>query len=337
MRPAPRKNAAEIIDCTLSDGSHAVDHRFSARTIRTVLTGLEAAGVRFIELGHGHGLNAAEALGLPAEVSDEECFAIARESLDRAAWGMVCLPGVATAAHLRAAADAGMRFVRVGVDITEIERAAEYVELAKGLGLVTFTNLLKAPMLDTSGITTVVKQCVQYGADAVCLEDSAGGLLADDVAELCDQIRQSVDTALGFHAHDNMGMANANTLAAVNGGAAFVDTTLDGIGRGAGNASTETTAAVLRKIGAGLDYDFSGLARLSEREIRPLPRHRDDRSYELAGALTQTHPSHFALIRECAAELNVGEAELMAAVAKLDRVRPTREMVMDAGESLARG
>lgn len=327
--------AVEILDCTLRDGSYAVDFQFTEETIANVLAGVEAAGIRFIELGHGLGLNAAEALSKPTLVSDERCFAIAAETLRTANWGMFCIPGVAGLDHLRRAVDAGMRFVRVGVDISDVTPAEEFVELAKDLGLTTFTNLMKTNVLNIDGVTDAVQRCVKYGSDGVYLVDSVGGYLPSDVVELFGAVRQSVDVPLGFHGHDNLGLANANALAAVTGGATFVDTTLDGIGRGAGNTVTEAFAAILRSRGGGAEYDYRALGQLSEAVVRPLSRLHDDRTYQLVGGLTRTHSSFFPLITRCADATDVDVFELMAAVADIERVNPTEELVLGAAAALA--
>lgn len=341
MTDIPRKtvtrtglDAVEILDCTLRDGSYSVGFQFTEETIRKVLTGLEMSGVRLIELGHGLGLNAANALSKPTLVPDERCFELAVDSLRTAEWGMFCIPGVAEISHLKQAAAGGMRFVRVGVDITHVTRARQFIEVARELGLRTFCNLMKTNVLDADGITSAAREAAAYGADAVYLVDSVGGLLPSEVTELFQRVGRSVGVPLGIHGHDNLGLANANALAAANGGARYVDTTLDGIGRGAGNTVTEAFAAILRSQSAGTAYDYQGLARLSETVVRPIPRLHDDRIYQVVGGLTQTHSSFFPMITRCAEAKGVDVFELMAALADIERVNPTEELAMELAESL---
>jgi 4-hydroxy 2-oxovalerate aldolase len=330
-----RSATVEILDCTLRDGSYAVDFQFTENTIKSVLAGLEASGVRFIELGHGLGLNAAVRTPYPALVSDTQCFGIAAETLASASWGMFCIPGIAELDHLRRAVGAGMRFVRVGVDISDVTPAEAFIALAKELGVTAFANLMKTNVLGVDGATDAVRQCVEYGADTVYLVDSVGGYLPSDVTELFEKVGQSVAIPLGFHGHDNLSLANANSLAAAGSGARFVDSTLDGIGRGAGNAVTETFAATLHAQGDRGAYDFRALSELSESVIRPLERLHDDRTYQLVGGITRTHSSFFPLISRCAAIANVDVFELMAAVADIDRVNPAEKTVLDAAAAMA--
>ncbi|MGP3925977.1 hypothetical protein [Streptomyces sp. 8N616] len=328
-------DAVEILDCTLRDGSYSVGFQFTEETIRRVLTGLENSGIRIIELGHGLGLNAAEALSKPTLVSDERCFEIAVDSLRAADWGMFCIPGVAELSHLKRAIAGGMRLVRVGVDITDVAPAEEFIKLAKESGLKTFANLMKTNVLDIEGVASAVRQCAAYGADSVYLVDSVGGYLPSEVTELFGRVGQSVGVPLGFHGHDNLGLANANALAATHGGARYIDATLDGIGRGAGNTVTEVFATILHSQTPDTEYDYQALARLSETVVRPLSRLHDDRTYQVVGGLTQTHSSFFPLITKCAEAQGVDVFELMAAVADVERVKPTEELTMGIAATLA--
>ncbi|MEU8774471.1 hypothetical protein [Streptomyces sp. NPDC048606] len=334
--PADRSTAAavEILDCTLRDGSYSVDFKFTEETIRAVLAGLENSGMGLIELGHGLGLNAGEALSRPSLVTDERCFEIASGTLRRAAWGMFCIPGLAEPAHLARAAGGGMGFVRVGVDITDVSPAARFVGQARELGLRTFVNLMKTNVLDERGVVAAVRRCAGFGADAVYLVDSVGGYLPHEVEALFRRVGDETGVPLGFHGHDNLGLANANALAAATAGARYVDTTLDGIGRGAGNTVTEAFAAILaRHRGVGA-YDYRALARLSETVVRTLPRLHDDRTFQVLGGLTQTHSSFFPLITRCAEAADVDVFELMTAVAEVERVRPTESLVKEIAAAL---
>jgi 4-hydroxy 2-oxovalerate aldolase len=335
-QPADRSTAAavEILDCTLRDGSYSVDFKFTEETIRAVLAGLENSGIGLVELGHGLGLNAGEALSRPSLVTDERCFAIAAETLRRTDWGMFCIPGLAEPAHLTRAAEAGMGFVRIGVDITDVSPAGEFVELAKRSGLRTFVNLMKTNVLGENGVVEAVRRCAGFGADSVYLVDSVGGYLPHEVAELFCRVGGEVSVPLGFHGHDNLGLANANALAAATAGARYVDTTLDGIGRGAGNTVTEAFAAILTRHQNGIAYDYQALAQLSETVVRPLPRLHDDRTFQVLGGLTQTHSSFFPLIMRCAEAASIDVFELMTAVAEVERVRPTEALVKEIAVGL---
>ncbi len=113
-----------------------------------------------------------------------------------------------------------------------------------------------------------------------------------------------------------------------------MDATLDGIGRGAGNTVTEAFAAILTRHRTGTGYDYRALAQLSESVVRPIPRLHDDRTFQVLGGLTQTHSSFFPLITRCAEAADVDVFELMTAVAEVERVRPTEQLVKELAVSL---
>src|ERR1700722_1977077 len=326
---------ARILDCTLRDGSYSVDFQFSESSIISILAGLEACGIPFIEFGHGLGLGAGEALGKPMLVSDYRCFELAWEHLRKASWGMFCIPGIAALAHLRDSASAGMQFVRVGVEITDVSPAREFIELGKELGLTVFANLMKTALLPTRQVIAAVQTCAGYGADCVYLVDSFGSFVPSDVAELFGTVGRSLGIPLGFHGHNNLGLANANALFAVESGAAWIDSTLDGIGRDAGNTVTESLPASPPGERAGEAYDYRALGHLSQKAVRPLPRVVSDRAYQLVASRTRMHSSFFPLLTRCAEAAQVDVFGLMTAVAGVDRVNPSEALVMDTARSIA--
>ncbi|MFD9721692.1 hypothetical protein [Streptomyces sp. NPDC059076] len=315
----------QLLDCTLREGTYAVDFQLPAATIERVLIELDESGVHYIELGHGWGLNG-HTMARPALVSDDDAFKIAARVVKRASWGAICSTGIATLDDVDKAADAGINFLRVGTNITEVDSAPPYVERAKERGLLTSINLMKTQALDEDSVIEIVKRCESYGADMVYLVDSYGSLLPDDARRFVTRSRKSVAIPVGFHGHDNLGMAHANTLAAVESGASMVDTTLDGMGRSAGNASTEGMSTVLRKLAIDPDIDSFRLASASEELIQPLDRIADSRYYQLVGAYTDLHSSYFPMFTRIAEEVGVNVAELMQRVSAIDPVDPTAEL-----------
>ena len=84
-----------------------------------------------------------------------------------------------------------------------------------------------------------------YGAQAVYVTDSAGALLPDQVRERISALRESLDIEIGFHGHNNLSVAVANTLVAIEEGATRLDGSIRCLGAGAGNTQTEVLLAVL--------------------------------------------------------------------------------------------
>ncbi len=96
----------EILDCTLRDGSYVIDFQFSTETTGALSAALDAAGVTWIEVGHGLGLNASKAGKGAAKATDAEYIRAAVESVEKARIGVFCIPGIARLEDVDDAADA---------------------------------------------------------------------------------------------------------------------------------------------------------------------------------------------------------------------------------------
>jgi 4-hydroxy-2-oxovalerate aldolase len=316
----------EVLDCTLREGQYAVDFQLSEEIIEKVLIELEESGIRLIELGHGWGLNG-ESRARAGLVSDQRCFEIAGRTLKRASFGAICVPGIGTLDHVRAAADSGMSFMRIGTNITDVDTGPDFVALAKSRGLFTTMNLMKTQVLSDEEVLGIMVRCESMGADAVYIVDSYGSLLPDRASRLITAARERIRVPIGFHGHDNLGMAHANSLVAMHAGVAFIDTTLDGMGRSAGNATTEGITTLLRKEELEATYDSFRLSAASEQLIQPLDRIADSRYFQLIGAYTDLHSSSFPMFQKIAQEEEVNVAELMERVSLINRVDPTPTLV----------
>ena len=105
--------------------------------------------------------------------------------------------------------------------------------------------------------------------------DSSGHSLPDDVTVRVEALRAGLSIPVGFHAHNNLGMAIANSIAAAAAGATMLDGTSRGFGAGAGNAQLEVLVAVLRRLGYETGIDLSKLldtaTMAEERTIEVVP------------------------------------------------------------------
>ena len=128
----------DILEVTLRDGSYLVDFQFTAEDTAIIASALEGIGFRWIEIGHGLGLNASRAGKGIAAATDEEYLEAAAQALKRAKWGMFFIPGIGREEDLRLAARYGMSFLRVGTNVTEAAQAEPYIALAKELGIHRF-------------------------------------------------------------------------------------------------------------------------------------------------------------------------------------------------------
>jgi len=109
-----------------------------------------------------------------------------------------------------------------------------------------------------------------YGADYVNIADSAGAMAPNDVRERIEAVTAAVKIPVGFHAHNNLSLAVANSLAAVEAGATFIDGTCRGLGAGAGNAQLEVLVGVLDKVGYQTGIDLYRIMDVAEELVQPM-------------------------------------------------------------------
>lgn len=246
-----------IHDVTLRDGSHAVGHQLTKKQIAVYAKAAELAGVPIVEVGHGNGLGASSLQVGESLVSDMEMLKIAREILVNSKLGVFIIPGFATInKDLSKAFDVGVDVVRVASHCTEADITERHISYARERGKEVYGVLMMSHMATTEILIEECHKLKAYGAEGVVLMDSSGAYLPRDVTERISALSSNLKIPIGFHAHNNLGLAVANTIAAAEAGATILDGAIRGFGAGAGNAQLEVLCAVLEKMGYQTDIDL---------------------------------------------------------------------------------
>jgi 4-hydroxy-2-oxovalerate/4-hydroxy-2-oxohexanoate aldolase len=179
---------------------------------------MDEAGIPLIEVTHGDGLGGASVnYGFSAN-TDEEYLGAVCEAMNDAKISALLLPGIGTVDDLKMAVDCGISTIRVATHCTEADVSEQHIKMASKIdGLDTVGFLMMAHMAEPDELLEQLKLMEDYGANCVYVTDSAGYMLPDDVSERIGLARAELnsDTEIGFHGHHNMGMAIANSLAAV--------------------------------------------------------------------------------------------------------------------------
>ncbi|MBF0212449.1 MAG: 4-hydroxy-2-oxovalerate aldolase [Magnetococcales bacterium] len=326
----------KILECTLRDGSYVINFRFTARQTRTIAQALDQAGFPFIEVGHGVGLGASEAGKGLAAARDEEYMAAAAEAVTRQRWGMFCIPGIATLDHLDLAADYRMPFVRVGTNINEVESSRPFIEKAKKQGMYVCANFMKSYARSPEEFVASARRSRSFGADLIYLVDSAGGMMPHELRQYILAVREQLpDLPLGFHGHDNLGMGVANTLTAIGLGVELVDSSLQGFGRGGGNACTEQLLCAMLRSGFPVDQDPLMVMEIGRQTIQPLIESRGIHSLNVVSGLALFHSSYMPIIEEYAMRFGVDPHRLILAVSAVDKTEAPRALVEQEARRLA--
>lgn len=243
-----------LTDTTLRDGSHSVSHQFTPDDISKVALALEQAGVNMIEIGHGDGLTGSTINYGFSKHSDFELISAAASVLTKAKLAVLLLPGIGTVEDLEKARKLGANAVRIATHVTEADVSEQHIKAAKDMELFTVGFLMMSHMAGVDKVTEEALKMESYGADVVYVTDSGGAMLPKDVAEKVSSLKKNLKVPIGHHAHNNLGLAVANSLTAIEAGATYIDGSLSGLGAGAGNTPTESLIAVFDKMG----YEHSG-------------------------------------------------------------------------------
>lgn len=309
-----------ILETTLRDGSYALNFSFSAADTAIICSELEKAGFEYIEIGHGVGLNAS-AMGYGVAIqTDEEYMIAAEKSLSSAKYGMFCIPGIARLQDIEMAASHKMGFVRIGTNVTEVKNSKKFIKKAKSNGMMVMANYMKSYALSPVEFAEQVRFSESYGADVIYIVDSAGGMFPDDIRRYFDAIRKVSQIPIGFHGHDNLGLAIANNLEVIKVGAAFVDSSLQGLGRSSGNAASEILVAAVIKLGYELEIDFLKVLDIGQKYILPLLNSKGRNSLDIVSGFSDFHSSYMHHIHKYASKYSVNPAILIMELCKVDKV-----------------
>jgi 4-hydroxy 2-oxovalerate aldolase len=327
-------NRVDVMDTTLRDGSYAVDFAFTGEDTATICGELEAAGFRYIEIGHGLGLRASESGHGRARATDEDYLRAARGALHHAAFGMFCIPRIARLDDVDLAADEGAGFIRIGTDVTATAESQPYIHRAKRRGMLVTANLMKSYAVPARRFADAVRRSADYGADVVYLVDSAGCMSPEDVAAYFAAVRDVSDVPMGFHGHDNLGMAVYNSLRMADDGAILVDASLQGLGRSAGNAVTEILVAALQKRGYATGIDLLRTLHVGYTHVRPHLRRHGITPLDVVTGYAGFHSSFLPKVLQAAERHRLDPAQLIIELCKVDQVEVKDETLLSVATRL---
>jgi 4-hydroxy 2-oxovalerate aldolase len=259
-----------LTDTTLRDGSHAMRHQFTREQVRDIVKALDEAGVPVIEVTHGDGLAGSSIQYGFSGTFEMNLIEEARNVAQNAKVAALLLPGIGTRKELKEAIERGIQVLRIATQCTEADISEQHFGMAKEMGLEAVGFLMMAHMRPPEVLAEQAQLMESYGADCVYVVDSAGAMLPQEAADRVKMLKEALSIQVGFHAHNNLGVAIGNTLAAIEVGADQVDGTLRGLGAGAGNAATELLAAALDKLGLNPGLNVFGLLDAAEFVVAPM-------------------------------------------------------------------
>lgn len=237
-----------FFDSTLRDGSHAVKHQIMVDDIESYCKLIDDSGMYTTIVGHGNGLGASSLQVGLSKHTDHEMLITARKNLMKSKLGVYMIPGFATIKdNMRPAIEDGVELFCVGCHCTEADVTKQHIEFARSNGKEAYGVLMMYHTASVEEILTQALKMQNYGAMGVILMDSAGASTPELVQRTISTLVDGLHMKVGFHPHNNLGLAVANAYTAINEGASIIDGTLRGLGAGAGNCPLEVLIALLEK------------------------------------------------------------------------------------------
>ncbi len=310
-----------ILDTTIRDGSYAVDFKFSCKDVIDLVQKSSKIGIEYIEIGHGLGIDASSTEHGVSLHSDQEYLNAAKTVSGKSKLGFFCIPGIANLDSISSLRREGMDFIRIGVTVNEFEKAIPFIDEAVKNSLVVFVNFMKTYCASPQEFARAAAEAYKHGAKCVYIVDSAGNMCWDEISEYYEETRNASDILIGFHGHNNLGLAVENTVMCVEKGFDFVDCTYQGLGRSVGNAPIEQVIMVLDKKGLKREYDIPRVLEYGYSGLRNIVRDRTlinplDYMCGYAGF----HSSFLKSIYRCCMETQVDPLRLIMAYSKENRM-----------------
>lgn len=330
------KKKVTIIDTTLRDGSHAMAHSFTKAQVEDIARGLDNAGNSIIEISHGDGLAGSSINYGFSKTRDIELIAAASKVVKHAKIGALLLPGIGTIEDLKEAHENGISIVRIATHVTEADIAIQHIRAAKSMGLFTAGFLMMSHMAPPETILEQAKIFEAEGVDYVNLADSAGYMTPDDVRARISLLNEKLSVPVGFHAHNNLGLAVGNSLAAVEEGAAYIDGTCRGLGAGAGNCQEEVLVAVLNRLGYDTGIEMTGIMSVAEDIVEPMmlrPQKIDSAALMLGYA--GVYSSFLLHAKRAAQRFGLKTEDILEELGRRKMVGGQEDMIVDVAYQLA--
>lgn len=331
------KTKTQILDCTIRDGSYAVNFKFTCTDVKNIVARLVKLGIEYIEISHGMGLNASSPERGISLYSDEEYIDAAKAVIGERKLGVFCIPGIARMEDLQMAKEHGADFIRIGVTVSEVKKAQPYIAEAKRLGLITMVNFMKSYANTPQEFAMACKIVYDMGVEYAYLVDSAGTMLPNDIEDFHNSVQQICpNIKLGFHGHNNMGLGVANGLKCEELGFSLVDCSFQGLGRSIGNISTEMyVMALTKKYGTELiDIDIPRLLEYGYVVLKDISDRTLYHPLELICGYTGFHSSFLKDIYRCCCDYNVDPLRLIMAYTKIDKVGIDKEKLAEVAKGL---
>lgn len=330
-------NKPIFFDSTLRDGSHAIRQQIGADDIKNYCQEADSAGLYTIIVGHGNGLGASSLqVGISA-LSDEKMLMVARRELKKTRLGVFLIPGFGTIKdNIGPAIDIGVDLVCVASHCTEADVTQEHIKYVRKRGKEAYGILMMHHMTSAERLLEEAKKMQDYGALGVIIMDSAGASTPDMVSLRIKLLVDNLDIKVGFHAHNNLGLAISNSYIAIKEGATIIDGTLRGFGAGAGNCQLEVLAGLLYKLEIDTGLDIYKLMDVSDNIVSKMMQNSQTiTSISLISGLAGVFSAFAPHVKKAAEKFGVDPRDIFLELGKRKIIAGQEDIIVDVAMDLS--
>tara|TARA_B100001063_G_scaffold91837_1_gene85472 strand:- start:5062 stop:6717 length:1656 start_codon:yes stop_codon:yes gene_type:complete len=317
----------KVLDCTLRDGGYYNNWDFEPPVVEAYLHAVAEANIDYVELGLRNfpkqGFLGAYAYTTEAHLNSLDLpngptYGVMVDAKTILESGFSVEDAVNKL--FVPASESKIDLVRIAAHFHEVEKSGPIVKKLKALGYMVGYNLMQAGGKPDDVIADKARQAKEWGSlDSLYFADSLGNMDGEEVTRIVTALRTQWDGPLGIHTHDNMGKGLDNTLTAKELGVTWLDTTVTGMGRGAGNTQTERLLAILESSG---QYNAKPVYELVIRHFEPMQKKYGWGSNLLyfLGAQNDVHPTY---IQNLLSNTHYGTDEIVGAIDYLSKLEST--------------
>ncbi len=290
-----------VFDCTIRDGGLVNNFHFSDDFVRGVYETCVASGVDYMEIGKNNSptLMSEEEYGAWNFCKEEDIRRIVGENSTDLKIAVMSDIGRTVKEELLPKSESVVDMIRIATYIHQIPEAIELVKEAHAKGYETTINIMAVAKAFESELDEVLEAVSKTAVDVIYIADTFGSFYPEQIRRLTEKylkVAQDSGKQIGIHAHNNIQLAYANTIEAMMYGTSFLDATISGLGRGAGNCPLELLVGFLKNP----KYKLRPILKFIEEQIVPLEKELDwgySIPYMITGQLTE-HPRSAMKARE---------------------------------------
>ncbi len=262
----------KVVDATIRDGGLVNDFHFSDEFVKKLYEANLKAGVDYMEFGYKASKDIFDESEFgPWKFCDEDAIRriVGDNDTDMKIAVMADVGRCDYKRDIINRADSAIDLVRIATYINTMPGAINMAEYCHNLGYETTINIMAISNATGAEIDEALELIGNSPADGVYIVDSYGALYMEEIEELAEKylnMAEKYGKFVGIHAHNNQQLAFANTIAALTNGVSYLDATINGMGRGAGNCSTEQLLGFLKNP----KYDLIPLLKFMENYMEPM-------------------------------------------------------------------